>query len=303
MMRRFSAMILAATGLAFNIAVHAEVPTAHGREFWRAIIADQYRLPAGESPMALATELTGYVTSSDAELRDSFGYEILANWIHRSGKFSPADLQVLSRQLTPHLLLGLGEVEGDRVFRRSFALLNLKELAAADLTTPFLSQADFDELLAISLRAMAGERDLRGYVEGKGWAHATAHGADMLRILARNVKLRPPQQAAIVRAVVERLRSAGIVFVWGEDARLAAALASVMNRADVDAAPFNAWFAQMFDEHAALWAGTFDTAKFIRLRAQANTLAQLAALLARQNNAALPPALREGVNKTLARVN
>ena len=36
------------------------------------------------------------------------------------------------------------------------------------------------------------ERDLRGFVPGKGWAHAVAHGADALGTLARSPHVGPP---------------------------------------------------------------------------------------------------------------
>ena len=54
--------------------------------------------------------LAVYATSIDPELRDTFGYEILSTWIHRSGKFSAADLDSLRRQFIPYAREGLGEV-------------------------------------------------------------------------------------------------------------------------------------------------------------------------------------------------
>ncbi|HEY6356511.1 MAG TPA: DUF2785 domain-containing protein, partial [Burkholderiaceae bacterium] len=122
-----------------------------------------------------------------------------------------------------------------------------------------------------------GERDLRGYVPGKGWGHATAHSADLLKFLSRSPRLRPAQQARIVNAIAERLRSAGQVFVWGEDARLAAALTSLARRADADPAPFDGWFQRLRAEHAAVWSGAFDPARYVAVRAQLNALSVFAA--------------------------
>ena len=53
--------------------------------------------------------LAGYATSIDPELRDTFGYEILSTWVHRSGKFSAANLDSLRRQFIPYAREGLGE--------------------------------------------------------------------------------------------------------------------------------------------------------------------------------------------------
>jgi hypothetical protein len=80
------------------------------------------------------------------------------------------------------------------------------------------------------VRDSARERDLRGYIVGKGWGHATAHSADLLKFLGRSSRLNTAQQARLVESISGRLRFAGQVFVWGEDARLAAASVRVVYR-------------------------------------------------------------------------
>jgi hypothetical protein len=180
---------------------------------------------------------------------------------------------------------GLGDGPGDGIFLRSFSLLALSVLAATDLKTPFLDQRGFDELFELAERSLSRERDLRGYVEGKGWAHATAHGADLLKFLARSDKLRADQQARLVEAVAGRLRSAHQVFVWGEDARLAWALAQLAKRADFDPAPFAAWLARVQAEHAGVWSGPFSVDRYIAERAQLNALSELSADLATDERA------------------
>ena len=113
-------------------------------------------------------------------------------------------------------------------------------LAAEDLKRPFLDSQQFDGLVDLGIEELGRERDLRGYVPGKGWGHATAHCADLLKFLARSHWLRPEQQSRLINAIAERLRSAGQVFVWGEDARLAAALTAIAGRAMPIRHPFSA---------------------------------------------------------------
>jgi hypothetical protein len=125
-------------------------------------------------------------------------------------------------------------------------------------------------------------------VSGKGWGHATAHCADLVTFLARNHRLHADQQSRIVDAIAGRLRSAGLVFVWGEDARLAAALSSLAQRPDADPAPFLAWFQRLREEHAALWRGPLEPARYVPVRAQLNALSALAADL--DTEGAPPPA-------------
>ena len=118
---------------------------------------------------------------------------------------------------------------------------------------------------------------MRGYVPGKGWGHATAHCADLLKFLARSHWLGAEQQSRMINAIAERLRSAEQVFVWGEDARLAAALTAIARRSDADPGPFLAWFKRLAAEHATLWSGAFDPGRYVPVRAQLNTLAAFAA--------------------------
>jgi hypothetical protein len=81
---------------------------------------------------------------------------------------------------------GLGSPPDDRTLRRFFSLLDLSVLAAYDLKAPFMSQSAFEETVAGGIDSLAAERDLRGFEPGKGWVLATAHGADLLKFLARN---------------------------------------------------------------------------------------------------------------------
>jgi hypothetical protein len=153
--RIFFRLLLATVALSITGCAHQQSPAlaTHDRTFWRAVIADKYLVPAGPSVMPLAMELAGFVGSTDPELRDGFGYEILAKWIHRSDKLNARDLDALRSAFLPFVSMGAGESGTDTIFPRSFALLNLKELAAADLRTPFLTDATFDELFEVAITA------------------------------------------------------------------------------------------------------------------------------------------------------
>jgi hypothetical protein len=74
-----------------------------------------------------------------------------------------------------------------------------------------------------------------------------------------------------VVVIAERTRSAGQVFVWGEDARLAAALASVARRQDLEIAPFSAWFDRVASEHEVIWSGPPKPGRYLSERVQLNS--------------------------------
>lgn len=273
----------AAALLLLSFSGWSEARTTHDRAYWVALRSSGFALPPGESALPFALEAAELLGSTDSELRDDIAYEAIETWAYRQQRLTGAELDRLRTTLSANARQGLGEEASDGLFLRSFSLLALSVLAAEDLRRPFLDAQQFDALLELAVAELAGERDLRGYVPGKGWGHATAHCADLLKFLARSHWLRPEQQSRSVNAIAGRLRSAGLVFVWGEDARLAAALAAVARRPDADPAPFTLWFQQLREEHAALWRGSFDPARYVPVRGQLNTLSALAADLDAEN--------------------
>src|SRR5437868_13241716 len=200
------------------------VKEAHNAAFWKTIKEHNFAVPSHESAGALALEIADLAGSTDPLLRDSCGYEILANWIYRNNLLTGEQLEALRAKLLPAMLAHIGESNNDTVLGRSFSALYMSILAAQDLRKPFLSTAAFKETLNTALQCYAEEKDLRGYVPVKGWAHATAHVADLFKFLARNPDLSVEDQKRIVSGVLQRCRTAHLVFIWGEDARMAAAL-------------------------------------------------------------------------------
>jgi hypothetical protein len=246
--------------------------TPHDRAFWVALRTSGFTPPPGAPVLPLALEAAALLGSTDPELRDDIAYSAIETWVYRQQRLDAAELERLRSTLAANARRGLGDGAGDGLFLRSFSLLALSVLAAEDLKKPFLDTQRFEGLIDLAIEALAHERDLRGYIPGKGWGHATAHCADLLKFLARSARLRVQQQPRMVNAIAERLRSAGLVFVWGEDARLGAALTAIATRADADPAAFIAWCKRLAEEHAALWNGSFDAQRYVAVRAQLNAL-------------------------------
>jgi hypothetical protein len=266
---------------------------AHPDSFWRALKEQQFQLAPGQSAPELASEAAQLLGSTDPAIRDGIAYEALSDWVYGKQLLTAPQLEQLRAQLARNAVQGLGGTGDDSLFLRSFSILALSVLAAEDLQKPFLTPEHYAGLVDLGIQSLAQERDLRGYVPGKGWGHATAHAADLLKFLARNPKLQPVQQQRIVAAVATRLRSAGVVFVWGEDARLAATLASVARRADAESGNFSRWFEELRAAHHRVWDGEFDPALYVAERAQLNVLAQLSLNLDSDPTAPGSPAIRE----------
>lgn len=280
----------------------AAQPKPHDRAFWTGLAGKDFAVPEGESAGALALEAAGLLSSPDPGLRDGIAYEALARWVYAEGLVPADDLEKLRLTMQAGLKKGLGETTGEAALGRSFSALGLSILAASDLKRPALSGEAFDDLLSSATAYLVAEKDARGFVAGAGWVHATAHTADVLKFLSRSPRLTPAGQAKIVEAVATRLRTAGVVFAWGEDERLALALLSLTRRKDFDPKPLETWLAALAAENAALWknGAAIDPAAFVPVRAQKQALVHLAALLAREE--APPEAFRKALNAALGKL-
>lgn len=214
-----------------------------GKEFWQAIARNDYNPPAGESTAELSRSLSLLLASPDPELRDEIGYTTFAQWIYQKRLLSPADLRPLIADWLANLKDAVGTTGSDAVLRRSFSALVLSVVVARDNAAPFLEEAQFRSILEGALAYADAEKDLRGYDPEKGWMHSAAHTADLLKFLGRSRYLTIADQAAILNAAGRKMRTASLVFTFGEDERMARALLSLIARPDFDATAFRTWLA------------------------------------------------------------
>jgi hypothetical protein len=198
---------------------------------------------AEEDAFPLALEIFDHLGSPDPELRDELGMTALGTWVVDHGRFRPYELQELRRRaLGDHgIRFELGRSGDDTVFRRTFSLLVLAIVLFADKQRPFLDESEFREVADGLVEYCEGERDLRGFVPGRGWAHAVAHAADVAdecatsRFGTREVCER---LLAAFDALVSR---ADEVFQAEEDERVGIALAAMLSTGRLTASRLRAF--------------------------------------------------------------
>ena len=236
MNRRLGGLFLAVVLWTGTATATEEVPP-HDKAFWEAILHAEYVVPEGQSPFALAQELSGMLGSPDPELRDRIAFSILNAWISGDVPFAEPELVALLDEWRANLRVS----DNGGVLKRSFSALCLAALVERELKTPFLGDERYRELLDAALRYLAAESDLRGFDADEGWVHATAHTADLLAVLARHQLFTPADQKRMLVGVAERLSSAPEVYTQGEQDRLAQAVTALVLRSDFDAAGFEEW--------------------------------------------------------------
>lgn len=72
------------------------------------------------------------------------------------------------------------------MFTRSFSALVIVQILIKDMENKFLTDEILLQTIEASIKYLKLEEDTRGFVDGKGWAHSIAHGADLLTAAIRH---------------------------------------------------------------------------------------------------------------------
>ena len=169
---------------------------------------------------ALIYEMLENLGSTDSELRDGLIYPTMMRAIEEDTIAAEQMLHMLDTCLDErHLFFKLGESGSDSVFMRSFTSLVIVGLLNSNAKNKFIEDAVYFTAMDKIILYINLEKDTRGYVEDKGWAHAVAHGADMLLSLVKNPTFSSSHFLRVLDSIL------GCVFkeaayIDGEDERL-----------------------------------------------------------------------------------
>lgn len=226
--------------------------------FWEQVVASGLQVPKTRPLDELTAELTAMLGSPDPDLRDGTAYETLAAWVAR-GVYDDL-LAGLGDGMATGLEIGLGESGTDTVFRRSFSVLVLAECIDRDNDQQLLPSSKLmewgDRIATWYLR----EQDLRGFVDGKGWAHAAAHGADAIAALSRSPHFRLPELTVMLDVIADRLLLPTETFlVCGEPDRMAHAVMEVLHRNEAPLGILEPWVGRLAEAATGTGTGSPDT--------------------------------------------
>lgn len=236
------------------------------KTFWLSLPQNQFALPAGHDIGTLTDQLFSHLSSVDPELRDDIAYVTYANWL-KQGHYPLGVIRAHITRLFGNLQRGLGERDTDGVFLRSFSALFLAEITHNNNKKPQFELHETAELLNHALAYLASERDPRGFVPVKGWAHALAHTADWLMVLAKNPQLDSASLLRILVGIAAKLRgSSDWVYLHGEDDRLANAVLSVLKRGLVPTEQVKSWLAALSSDWQGAWMDEARTRAFFNVR-------------------------------------
>ena len=249
-----------------------------------------------EEQTDLLTAMVDHIGSPDPKLRDELVYGTLAGWIIDGVITDEAVRDLLMTCLDDeHLFSDIGNRGDNPVFLRSFSVLYVAAALHRHNDTPFLSDDEVREISARLRRYGQRERDLRGYVEEKRWAHAPAHLADALDELARCSAVSADGLEAILDVIREKTKTGATVYIDGEADRMVTAVLGIVERGVLDDVTVEDWVTSLGDIERT---GDFS----IDHRIRTNVTAVLGGLYCRSVNGDLPHSIRQRILETRTEV-
>jgi hypothetical protein len=171
-----------------------------------------------------------HIGSTDSELRDQLIYTSFYRLIIERNEIEPELLKdLLETCLDDFLYIGIGENGTDTVFTRSFTTLLIALILGRDTVDNFLSQNMVYRLKDELIHYINSEKDLRGYVPEKGWAHSIAHVADTFDELAKNPKISQEIYLEMLIPLWNKIFVSESVYVHNEEERLLIPIIEMLN--------------------------------------------------------------------------
>ncbi|WP_431800193.1 DUF2785 domain-containing protein [Halobacillus andaensis] len=148
---------------------------------------NDYTIPEGQNLSELTTIMLQRIGALDPVLRDDLIHQIFKNFIERDYYNHDQLKNILRSILNKNYLfyrIKMSAREENAVFKRSFSVLLIPPIMQKHQQTGLLSEAEVHRVWDNLKRYMEQEKDHRGYIKGKGWAHSMAHAADAIDSVA-----------------------------------------------------------------------------------------------------------------------
>lgn len=211
------------------------------KELLKSIKNNDYAVPEGVNPYELSLVMMENIGDIDSELRDDLILYNLFKWINEGILSAKEVYELLMIAIDEeHLLKGLGNIN-DSVFARTFS----SEIVAAAIykhrKAKFISESDIQKAFNTVLKFYNEDRDVRGYIEGKGWAHGAAHGADALDEFARCEEIGYQGLKLILDAIYKKVNVNYYGYIHFEDERMITAVKAILERKIIPTKEIEEW--------------------------------------------------------------
>jgi len=203
---------------------------------------NNYAVPRDIKPFDFALVMMENIGSTDPELRDLLIHRVITRWIMNNVFTNEQLIELLKINMdNEHLLYKVGEEEADSVFMRTFCALNVATIIYTHRKNKFLSDETIKLAKEKLIEYYLKEKDLRGYVDKKGWADSVSHGADALDEVAQCDSMKHDDLLDILKAIKSKVCINCYTYVDFEDERITTAVVSSINRNILEHAEIIDW--------------------------------------------------------------
>ncbi|PYY30484.1 DUF2785 domain-containing protein [Paenibacillus illinoisensis] len=109
----------------------------------------------------------------------------------------------------------------------------------------FLIKADIEAIHHRLTTYLKEEKDVRGYVDEKGWAHAPAHASDAVEDLAQSPYMDETALRELLDSLAVKITDSSAVYIHDEDQRIAHAVVSIVRCKLLNKSDLAAWIAAL----------------------------------------------------------
>lgn len=196
----------------------------------RKIQENQYMVAEEQDPWDYVLQMLDHIGDTDSEFRDDLIYNTFSEWIEEKEFFNEEQLKYILAILmdNEHLFYQIGSDGNDSVFTRTFSALVVVLVLIRHRKKAFLSTAEFTDIKNKVIEYYISEKDLRGYIEKSEWAHAAAHGADVMDELVQCRECNEDIIKEILNAFKKILHNGKYIFHTEEDERICRVVFRIM---------------------------------------------------------------------------
>ncbi|MFX0022101.1 MAG: DUF2785 domain-containing protein [Candidatus Hermodarchaeota archaeon] len=219
------------------------------------IMENDFQIPAEFSLMEITPTLIEKLGCIESDIREGC-LDILYTWIMK-GEYDNSTLISLGDQFISLIQTGIGKEISDSVFLRAFVALEVAGILSFDERcengevegrNAFLTSEIVKRWFKTAIEYYQQEQDYRSYVNGKGWAHSIAHGADLLSNFAKHRFIQSEEILQILKTFKHKLVSPSpIIFNGKEELRIASAVYTALLRNKLDIDEINEWLSSILE--------------------------------------------------------
>jgi Protein of unknown function (DUF2785) len=181
--------------------------------------------------IGLVKAMMHFIGSTDSELRDKLIYSTFCQLAIENHLEHDLLSDLLDYSLSDDMLFkGIGENGTDTVFTRAFSSLVIAVILYKDNEDDFLPRDAVYKTKDLLINYINSEKDLRGFVPAKGWAHSIAHVADAFDELILNIKMDQKDYLDMLPPLWKKVLVSDSVYVHAEDERMITPILAMLEK-------------------------------------------------------------------------